>query len=358
MAFIKKNGIWLALFLMVFFLTIKTNGDFLSARNITNLIRQTSINGILACGMTLVILTGGIDLSIGSVVGMTGVLVGLSQINWGLAQMGLTGAWMSALLSVAFGTLAGGINGGLIAYLGITPFIVTLGTMVIARGMALIFSGGTSIAPLGESVANLSMEYLNPQLSWAILAISLIIFLGFFRRDLKDKIFLIITLLFISYGFMGFQGVPYLGLMFFFTVAFCGWLLKYTVLGRSVYAVGSNERAALWAGVPTARIKFFVYTFIGFLAGLCGVLTASRINGANPNEGQLFELDAIAAVVIGGTRLTGGVGTILGTFVGALTIATLNNGMDHLGVPDFYRMVFKGLIIILAVGLDKAQRNN
>jgi ribose transport system permease protein len=137
-----------------------------------------------------------------------------------------------------------------------------------------------------------------------------------------------------------------------------GFLLSNTTLGRSVYAVGANERAAYWAGVPVRKVKWFVYAALGMLAGLSGVLLSARLNSAVPTAGNLFELDAIAAVVIGGTSLKGGSGTIMGTFAGALTIATLNNGMDLLQVPSFYQMVFKGLIIIVAVSMDKAQRQS
>jgi ribose/xylose/arabinose/galactoside ABC-type transport system permease subunit len=139
-------------------------------------------------------------------------------------------------------------------------------------------------------------------------------------------------------------------------MAAVSFLLTRTTFGRSVYAIGSNERAALWAGVPVKRVIWIVYAIMGFLAGVAGLLLTARLNGSDPNAGQLFELDAIAAVVIGGTSLKGGTGTIMGSFIGALTIATLNNGMDLLSVPSFYQMVFKGLIIVGAVALDKGQR--
>lgn len=311
-SFLKKNGVWIGFLLLVILVSIATEGSFLTSRNLTNLLRQASINGILASGMTIIILTGGIDLSIGSVVALCGIVIGVTQVNMGWADLGLGGAVASAGLAVLAGTILGIVNGALISGLRIAPFVISLGMMVIARGLALIFSGGASLAPMSSDfspVANAS-------------------FLGF----------------------------PILGLFLLAVMGTIGFVLTRTTFGRAIYAVGSNERAAFWAGVPVRRVTFLAYAIMGVLSGLAGVLLTARLNGADPNAGQLFELDAIAAVVIGGTSLKGGQGSILGTLVGTLTIATLNNGMDLLGVPSFYQMVLKGVIIVLAVGLDRGQR--
>jgi len=353
--FMAKNGVWVGFFLLVIVLTALTGGNFLQPRNLTNLLRQTSINGILAAGMTLVILLGGIDLSIGSVVALAGVAVGVSQVNWGWGESSF-GALGSFGISMLVGLLAGVLTGGLVAYLRIAPFVITLGMMVIARGLALIFSNGASISPMGESLAPLANAYLSIPITIAILVLFLSAFLFRERHRLGHAFFPALTFVLLSYAFLAYKGLPMLVVFLGIVTGIASFLLSHTSFGRSVYAIGSSERAAYWAGVPVKQVIWIVYSIMGLLAGLAGVLLTVRLNGADPNAGQLFELDAIAAVVIGGTSLKGGVGTIIGSFIGALIIASLNNGMDLLGVPSFYQMVFKGLIIVVAVALDRTQR--
>lgn len=353
--FFAKNGVWIGFFLLVVLISIATQGGFLQPRNLTNLLRQTSINGILAAGMTLVILLGGIDLSIGSVVALAGVAVGVSQLNWGW-NTGLDGALFSFLLSLGVGLLAGIVTGGLVSMLKIAPFVITLGMMVIARGLALIFANGASISPMGDNLAPLADAYLSIPVTAAVMAVFLAVFLFRHRRELGQAFFPLLTFLFLSYSFLSYKGLPMLVVFLGLVLGIVSFLLSQTTFGRCVYAIGSSERAAYWAGVPVRRVVWIVYALMGLLTGLAGMLLTVRLNSADPNAGQLFELDAIAAVVIGGTSLKGGVGTIMGSFIGALTIATLNNGMDLLGVPSFYQMVFKGLIIVIAVALDRKQR--
>ncbi len=354
-SFLAQNGVWIGFFLLVIALTVLTGGGFLQPRNLTNLLRQTSINGILATGMTLVILLGGIDLSIGSVVALAGVAVGVSQVNWGWG-MSLSGAFGSALLSLGVGLGAGVLTGGLVAFLRIAPFVITLGMMVIARGLALIFSNGSSISPMGEWLGPLADAYLSLPVSGVVLLAFLLAFLYSQRRELVRAFFPALTLLLLAYAFLTYKGLPMLVVFLGVVAGVVSFLLTHTSFGRSVYAIGSSERAAYWAGVPVKRVIWIVYALMGLLSGLAGILLTVRLNGADPNAGQLFELDAIAAVVIGGTSLKGGVGTIMGSFIGALVIASLNNGMDLLGVPSFYQMVFKGVIIVVAVSLDRTQR--
>lgn len=362
-SFLKKNGVWIGFLLLVILITIATNatgGNFLSPRNLTNLLRQASINGILAAGMTVIILTGGIDLSIGSVVALCGIVVGLTQVTHNWAADGMSGALASAGLAVLAGALIGVINGGLISALRIAPFVITLGMMVIARGLALIFSGGASLAPMGEALDPFANAFMPMSLTIAALAVIAIGFGLFLFRSRKenwlDAVFPLLTFALFAYAFLNYQGFPVLVVFLLAVLAAVGFMLRQTVFGRSIYALGSNERAAFWAGVPVRKMAFWAYVLMGALSGLAGVLLTARLNGAEPNAGQLFELDAIAAVVIGGTSLKGGSGGVLGSFVGALMIATLNNGMDLLNVPSFYQMVFKGIIIIIAVGLDRGQR--
>ncbi len=354
--FFKNHGAWLGLFALTIPFAILTDGALLEPRNLTNILRQASINGVLAVGMTLVILTAGIDLSIGSIVAAVGVLVGISQVNWGWVELGWLGTFLSILFAIFSGGFFGSCTGFLVSGLGIPPFVITLGMMVILRGLALIWSGGSGISPMGEEFRWIGEAYLSTPITALILCVLLVSWFWVYRRKLADGLFLLITLLGLGVAFLFYKGFPVLALVLLLSLGLVAFILKYTTLGRSIYAVGSNEQAAFWAGVPVKKVKWFVYTAMGALSGLGAVLLTSRLNSAVPTAGQLFELDAIAAVVIGGTSLKGGSGNLLGTLVGTLMIAVLNNGMDLLQVTSFYQMVFKGLIIIAAVALDKGQR--
>jgi D-xylose transport system permease protein len=303
-----------------------------------------------------VIASGGIDLSIGSIVAVAGVLVGITQVKWGWAASGLQGAALSLLVALGAGLLAGLVNGVLVAYLRIAPFVITLGMMVVARGLAMIFSGGSSISPMGEMLNDWTGSYLGLIPTLVLMAVPGILLLRFLARGKMQLLLPLVTLALFGWSFCIYRGLPSISLFLIIVLNLLAFIMRYTVFGRSVYAVGSNERAAYWAGVEISKVNVWIYAIMGLLAGLSGLLLAARLNGADPNAGQMFELDAIAAVVIGGTSLKGGSGTILGSLVGALTIASLNNGMDLLGVSSFYQMVFKGIIIIAAVSLDQSQR--
>jgi len=351
--FWRQNGAWIGFFALGIILTFWTGGDFLSPRNLTNLIRQATLNGILASGMTLIILTGGIDLSIGSLVALCGILVGLSQVVWGHPFE------VSILIALGAGAGLGLINGLLISTLRLAPFVITLGMMVVARGLALIFSGGSSISPMGEELNHLASGYFSESITIIFLGLAALVFLRHLwltRNQFWNSLFPLVALGLFAFSFLTYRGLPYLAVFLIGVVALTWVLLNKTVLGRAIYALGSNEKAAYWAGVPTQKVKVAVYTLMGLYAGLAAFLLSGRLNGADPNAGQLYELDAIAAVVIGGVSLKGGSGTVLGSLIGALMMATLNNGMDLLGISSFYQMVLKGLIIILAVTMDRSQR--
>ena len=359
--FLRQNGAWLGFLVLAVILSVSTGGDFLSPRNLTNLIRQASLNGILAAGMTVIILTGGIDLSIGSIVALCGIFVGLTQVNGGLGAQGVYGLWVSALVAMIVGTALGLFNGLLIASLRLAPFVITLGMMVIARGLAMIFSGGSSISPMGEDLNDLASGYFSETVSGVALILVFVFSLYLIKKNrisFKDFLFPLLALLLFSQSFFRYKGIPYLAFFLFATVTATWIFLNRTVLGRNIYAIGSNEKGAYWAGVSIKKVKITAYTLMGLLSGLAACLLSGRLNGADPNAGQLFELDAIAAVVIGGVSLKGGMGSVIGSLIGALTMATLNNGMDLLGISSFYQMVFKGIIIILAVSLDRNQRES
>jgi D-xylose transport system permease protein len=355
----RRYSTLLALIVLFIVLGIITKGDFFLARNFTNLTRQVSVNGILSIGMTLVILTAGIDLSIGSIVALSGVVAGLLQVNMGLQDAGIWGAVISITASVATGLLAGTVNGALIAFFRIPPFVISLGMMVIAAGGALIISNAQAISPMSPELKVLAKGMLPIWLTSIIFAGCFAFWLkrayqqfSFAPRTLFFLTLEASALIFPAFWFIGDQGIPYPTLIMFIIAAMVIWFLKNTVLGRNIYAVGGNEEAAHLCGINVPKTKWFVYSFMGFLAGLAGVILASRLNSASPNIGTLMELDAIAAVVIGGTSLMGGAGTVGGSLIGAFLIGTLNNGMDLLEIDSNYQMVIKGIIIIFAVWSD------
>lgn len=356
----------IALLAIMAVLAILTEGNFLSPRNLTNLSRQVAINGILAVGMTYVILIGGIDLSVGSVVALTGVVTGLLQVNLGLAHWTSFHSWSGALLTllsaVMVGFFCGVFNGWLITRYRIAPFIITLGMMVIARGLSLIFANGAAIAPLSDTYNALGQGYLSETISLILvggigfLAACLRIFKKSKSSEDYFSAFFILMLTAIAlWAFQGYRGLP-VPVLIFGVIGIIGMItLQKTRLGRFVLAIGGNMEAAWLAGVPIRKIIFGIYAVLGALAGLSGAILSARLNGALPTAGELFELDAIAAVVIGGTSLMGGVGTVRGSILGAFFIGALNNGMSLLDVTEFYQKVIKGMIIILAVWFDTRQ---
>lgn len=358
-----------ALIALMLILTVLTEGTFLTPRNLTNLARQVAINGILAIGMTYVILIGGIDLSVGSVVALAGVATGILQVNFGLAQGADSGLWLGAGATVGAAVLVGlacGIfNGWMITRYKIAPFIITLGMMVIARGLALIFANGAAIAPLSEAYNFLGQGYLSPMTSVFIVGGVGAYFIV--RRVLKksktasDYASIALSTLLtggVVWAFHGYRGLPVPVLLFGITGLAGVVVLQRMRLGRYVMAIGGNPEAAWLAGVPIRKISFGIYAAMGALAGLSGAVLSARLNGALPTAGELFELDAIAAVVIGGTSLRGGLGTIRGSIIGAFFIGALNNGMSLMNITEFYQKVIKGLIIILAVWFDTRDSKN
>ncbi len=352
--------------LVMLILAYLTDWDFVSARNLTNLSRQVAINGILAVGMTFVILIGGIDLSVGSVAALSGVVAGLLQVNAGLAQWQGGGEVGGALLSmgaaILTGLLCGVFNGFLITRYRIAPFIITLGMMVISRGLALIVSDGAAIAPLGDTFNALGQNYLPIPLTLALVGLSGVGFASsqIFRKERTGENwmnagFTLVVTAIALWAFQGYRGLP-LPVLIFALLGLVGSLvLQRMRLGRFILAIGGNSEAAWLAGVPIRKITFGIYVTLGALAGLCGAILSARLNGALPTAGDLFELDAIAAVVIGGTSLLGGIGTVRGSILGAFFIGALNNGMSLMGVSEFYQKVIKGVIIILAVWFDTRQ---
>lgn len=297
-----KYGLILALIVLCLIMSLSTT-TFLQVRNIVNVIRQISIISILAIGVTYVILTGGIDLSLGSLVAVAGVSA--ATFAHPDTYPLIVPIAVGILVGVAFGLF----NGIVITRGGVAPFITTLGVMTAARGTALIIAKGRPISNLSDSFN----------------------FIG------GGELF----------------GIPFPIIIFLVVFIVSHFILSKTKFGRYIYAIGGNEEAARASGVKVKKVKTLVYVICSGLAGLAGVIQSSRIAVGQPSIGEGYELDAIAAVVIGGTSLEGGIGTVFGTIIGSLIIGVLNNGLDLLNVPSYYQQVVKGLIIIGAVLLDR-----
>ena len=288
--------------------------NFLQFDNVVGILLATTVNGVLALGVTFVIITGGIDLSIGTVMTLAAVMTAMVLTEWHLPIP------LGILAGLATGALAGLVNGTLIAKLKIPPFIATLGMLSVAKGLALVISG------LKPIYFNDTPEFNRAAMGSAVGAV-----------------------------IPGFD-VPNLVLVLFGAAILASLVLSKTILGRYTFALGSNEEAARLSGVNVDRWKMAVYTLAGLFSGLAGVLIGARLNSAQPSLGQGYELDAIAAAVIGGTSLSGGEGTILGTVIGAFIISTLTNGLRILSVPQEWQTVVTGGIVILAVYLDIVRR--
>ncbi|MCO7246752.1 ribose ABC transporter permease [Halomonas sp. Mc5H-6] len=289
-------------FIVVFVAMGLINDNFLSGSNLANLVRQSSIIAIIAVGMSLAILTGGIDLSVGPVMALSGTLMA------GMMVAGLPPS-LAIVLGLLVGAAFGAFNGVFVAFAGMPPIIVTLATMGIARGLGLIYTGGYPISGLPEGFA-------------------------FFGR-----------------GSVAGIETPILIMIAVYAVGYV--LLSHTSTGRYLYAIGGNEEATRLSGIRVSRYKLLVYTLSGTTAAIAGLILTSRLMSGQPNAGVGFELDAIAAVVLGGAAITGGRGMILGTLVGAMLLGVLNNGLNLMGVSPYLQTVIKGLIILLAIYISR-----
>ncbi len=299
-----RLGIVVALVVLATVLAI-LKPHFLGASNLMNVVRQVSINGILAVGVTVVLLTGGVDLSLGSLVAVTGVVAAH------LAHPGAYPMVVPVVAGIMAGAACGAVNGVVVTRCGVPSFIATLGMMTAARGLALVLSNGRPVSNMSPSLTRLAGDVCGVPIPALILA----------------------------------------------AVAVCvAWMLRNLRLGRYFYAVGGNEQAARAAGIRVQVVKFAAFVLCGALSGLAGVVLAARITTGQPNAGVGYELDAIAAVVIGGTRLSGGVGGVWGTLLGVLLMGVIGNGLDLLNVPSYYQQIVKGVIIIGAVWFDRCHQ--
>lgn len=294
----------IALIILMAVITI-INSNFLTANNLLNLLLQVTSNALIAFGMTFVILTGGIDLSVGSILALS------SALTAGLLGSGMT-VTLAILISLILGCILGMMNGLLISYGKLAPFIVTLATMTIFRGATLVYTNGNPIT-----------------------------------KGLSD------TFLFQFLGQGYIVGIPFPVIIMFIVFIILYVLLHKTAFGKSVYAIGGNEKAAYISGVKLNKVKIIIYSISGMMASISGLIITSRLSSAQPTAGASYEMDAIAAVVLGGTSLSGGKGRILGTLIGALIIGVLNNGLNIIGVSAFWQQVVKGVVILIAVLIDR-----
>ena len=316
-----KMRTFIALFLILAFFTFMVPG-FLAASSVVIMVKHIAINAFLALGITFVIITAGIDLSIGAILGFCGMVAGwLITKGIVLPMFGIAifpSVWLIVPIVLIIGALIGAVNGILITRYNVAPFICTLGTMYVVRGASMLLSGGETFTGLSgnEQLGNTGFELI---------------------------------------GSAKLLGLPYAIWMMFILAGVIAYIAKRTQFGRHVFAIGDNEHSAELSGVKVRSVKVWVYTISGFCAAIAGIVVSSQLVASHPATGVSFEMNAIAAVVLGGTSLAGGRGTIMGTLIGAFVIGILADGLVMMGVSEFWQMVIKGVVIILAVIIDQKQ---
>lgn len=357
----------IALVLIAVIFGFFTGGEFLSSRNISNLFSQMSVIAILAIGMTLIIVAGHIDLSVGSLVGLTGGVAAILHVwyDWNTFAV--------VIAAIVVGALFGIWQGWWVAYRAVPAFIVTLGGMLIFRGILIGLSKGQTVSPMNDSFKAISNSYLPFTIGYmlALVSIGLLIVWTVRNRAKRKNLDLLLPAPLIDYGKVGiysffillatymlnrYQGIPTPILIVIFFAAVFIFVSSKTSFGRYVYAIGGNPEAAALSGINIKRNTLWVFTSMGALAGVAGVILTSRLNAATVNAGNMYELDAIAACVIGGTSLMGGKGKVVGALIGALIMASIDNGMSMMNIETFWQYIVKGLILIVAVWIDIASK--
>ena len=376
---LKQYGMIIALVLIYGIFAVMSDYKNVAPMNVNNLIMQNSYVIVLALGMLLCCLTGNVDLSVGSVVAFTGAIAAIMIVDYHLAIP------LAILAALAIGVLVGIWQGVFISVLGVSPFIVSLANMLVFRGLALVVLNGQTKGPLPQEFTQIGAGYL-PQVFTTIggtkielLALTAGIILSAFlivmeirsRRNKRKNGFIVpsvgvsIFKTLVCIGIVNFftiklamyMGLPLVLLIVLILVILYSFVTSRTVPGRQIYAVGGNRKAAALSGIKVNRVMFWIYTNMGLLAGLAGVILAARNASATPKAGDMFEMDAIAACYIGGTAVAGGVGTVTGAVVGALIMGVLNNGMSLLGWSVDVQRVVKGLVLLAAVAIDLYFKN-
>lgn len=374
LSILKKNfrqyGMLLALAIVMVLFQITTNGVLLRPVNLTNLVLQNSYILILAVGMLLCILTGNIDLSVGSVVAFVGAISATLMVDKGIPSV------YAMLLALIIGGIIGAWQGYWIAYVKIPAFIVTLAGMLIFRGLALVVLQGQSKGPFPEMFQALSSGFIadpfksDKHLLTIIIGIliSIVIVVTEITKRRKQikfdfeilpswafvvkVIFLVVVINAFTLVFASYKGIPNILVLLFILVIIYNFVTQKTIPGRHIYALGGNAKAAKLSGIKTERVMFWIYVNMGVISALAGMVFAARLNVATPKAGQNFELDAIAACYVGGASTTGGIGTIIGAIVGGLFMGVLNNGMSIMGVGIDWQQAIKGFVLLGAVAFD------
>jgi putative multiple sugar transport system permease protein len=373
---IRDYGMLIALIAVMVFFQIRTDGVLMKPVNITNLVLQNSYVITMALGMLLIIITGWIDLSVGSVVAVIGALAGVLIVRYDFN-------WVVVVaISLLLGAAIGAFQGYWVAYLKIPAFIVTLAGMLIFRGLTIALLRGESVGPFPRGFQNISSGFIpdffhNEGLHITTLLIGvllsvLLIFLDARGRKNQQKYgfevtpfyFFVVKNIVITMAVMGFcylmasyKGLPNVLVLLFVLITFYAFITSSSVVGRRIYAMGGNEKAARLSGVNTPRLLFYTFINMGVLASLAGLIVAARLNSSTPNAGDGMELDVIAACFIGGASASGGVGKVIGAVVGAFLIGVLNNGMSIMGVGIDWQKVVKGVVLLLAVLFDVYNKN-
>ncbi|EKN4009233.1 xylose ABC transporter permease XylH [Yersinia enterocolitica] len=356
-----------AIAVIMLFFTFTTEGAYLSARNISNLLRQTAITGILAVGMVFVIISAEIDLSVGSMMGLLGGAAAIFDVwlGWPLP--------LTIVVTLGLGLVLGAWNGWWVAYRKVPSFIVTLAGMLAFRGILIGITNGTTVSPTSNAMSQIGQSYLPNGLGFGIGAIGLMLFVAWqWRRrshrirlglpvaapqgDVTRQTITAVIVLGAIYLLNDYRGVPTPVLILTALMLAGIFMATRTAFGRRIYAIGGNIDAARLSGVNVERTKLAVFAINGLMVAMAGLILSSRLGAGSPSAGNIAELDAIAACVIGGTSLAGGIGSVAGAVMGAFIMASLDNGMSMLDVPTFWQYIVKGAILLLAVWMDSATK--
>lgn len=368
--FSKYSMVFILILLLIMFQFL-TDGIIFRPINVTNLILQNAYVLVLALGMLLVVLLGNVDLSVGSVVAFVGAIAGNLMVSNNMNP------WLVVLISLAIGAIIGAWNGYFIAYLSIPSFVVTLGGLLMFRGLTQILLGGQSLAPFPKSFQFLSTGYLpdifngtdthiTSLLIGLLLSVGLVFSQFRLRKKRADNLYdnesfaffitkmlvLVLTIMAFTWVLSSYRGYPILLIVLGISTVIYSFITNKTTTGRRIYATGGNRKAAELSGIDTNKLEFWIFVNMGIMSALAGLILAARLNAATPQAGEGFELDALAAVYIGGASTSGGIGTVLGTIVGALIMGVLNNGMSIMGIGVDWQSAIKGLILIFAVVFD------
>ncbi|WP_434061466.1 multiple monosaccharide ABC transporter permease [Paramicrobacterium humi] len=369
---LRQYGILAALAIIIVLFQVLTDGRLLYPGNINNLIQQNAYVLILAIGMVIVIIGGHIDLSVGSIVAMVGAIAAIAMNQWGLPW------WAAVVVALLVGALVGAWQGFWVAFVGIPAFIVTLAGMLLFRGLTLVLLTGGTISGLPEGFVAIGAGWFPGWLGelggrdvltlvFGVVAVVLLVLQQTRARAAQRKLELVreplasfwiklgiagVAILALAWLLSDYSGTPYILVILAALILAYTFVLRNTIFGRHVYAIGGNRFAAVMSGVKTKWIDFLILTNMGLLAGLAGVVSTARAGGAVASAGMNYELDAIAAVFIGGAAVQGGVGTVVGAVIGALVMGVLNMGLSILSVDAAWQMAIKGLVLLLAVAFD------